>query len=366
MYYSGENRYFRFTEGCCEAASAHEVTVSAAASLGNRLAAGFSRFSVGCDGFSHIHHLYALCSGISAAGRDVYVYENTNLPSFRFGFPLLSSDCGLFISGSSTLRISVFGGDRLPVSADVIAELMEAKDVPACGKCGKIISAGSFRELYIANIRERIGEGTVLNAAISCGTRSVRTLWEELFTENDSTLSFQVSADGQCVNAFSQSSGFIPSDKLVLAYAAVKNDTDGIPVPEDFHFQADEAGLRIKRTARSGLSELPAEKIRHLVDPLYMCAVLTSDRQRFEEAVSSLPQLGASRREIPMKFRDTQPFRQTVILPDGVIRLTRSGLNRLSLIAQARSAETASELCSEWCGRLGRLSDEGFDKDITI
>ena len=366
MYYSGENRYFRFTEGCCEAISPHGIPVSAAVTLGSRLSSKFRRFSVGCDGFSHIHHLYALCSGISAAGRDVYIYENTDLPSFRFGFPLLSSDCGLFISESGTLRISVFGEDRMPVSADVIAELMKSGNIPAGEKCGKIISSGSFRTLYIVNIRERIGQGTILNAGISCGTRSVRTLWEELFTENDGTLSFQVSSDGQCVNAFSQRSGFIPSDKLILAYAAVKADNEGLPVPIDMHFQADEAGLNIRRTEQSELKGLPSGSIRHLVDPLYMCAVLASDRQRFEETLSSLPQLSASRREIPMKFRGIKPFRQTVHCPGGVIKMTRSGLNRLSLIAQARSVEAASELCSEWCAKLNRIADEGIDKDITI
>ena len=366
MDYSGENRYFRFTDGCCEAISPQGVTVSAAVSLGSRLAAGFRRFSVACDGFTHIHHLYALCSGISAAGRDVYVYENSDLPSFRFGFPLLSSDCGLFISESGTLRISVFGADRLRVSADIIAELMKADEAPPALKNGKIIPAGSFRELYIANIREKLGKCHELNAGVSCGSRSVRTLWEEIFTQNDGRLVFQVSADGQSVNAYSQENGFIPSDKLILAYAAIMSDENGLPVPEGFHFQADEAGMRIKRSGRGELSGMPSEKIRHLYDPLYMCAVLASDRGRFENVVRTLPQLGSSRREIPMRFRNKQSFRQTVVLPDGVIRLIRSGPERISLIAQARSAETASELCSEWCGRLAKIADVGFDKDITI
>ncbi|MBR4628118.1 MAG: hypothetical protein IKO47_10555 [Ruminococcus sp.] len=354
MDYYGENSYFRFSAGCLESTCPERPSVSAAADAAACLASHFRRFSVGCDGFSHVHHLYALCSGISAAGRDVYVYENTDLPSFRFGFPLLSSDCGLFISENSTLRISVFGADRLPVSAELLAELMQNRNNDACAeKCGRITPAASFRSLYTANIREKLAlpdEG--LDAAVSCGTRSVRTLWEYIFTNENSNLVFQVSTDGQTVNAFSQKHGFIPAEKLLLAYAAMFPDAEGTPVPVYIHFAADVPGISISRLSPDELSALPQERIRHITDPLYLCAALASDRGRFSEILSQLPEMSSVRRDITVTFRDMKPFRRTVPCSGGVVRLTRSGRNRLSLIAQARSAETASELCTEWTSKL--------------
>ena len=359
MDYSGENRFFRFSEGCCEASSG-TVSVSAAADLGRRLAAHFRRFSAACDGFSHIHHLYALCSGISEAGRDVYIYENSDLPSFRFGFPLLSSDCGLFISGSSSLSVSVFGEDRMPVPADVIVELMNGSSLPPAERCGKIITAGSFRELYIANIREKTGIGErAVPASVSCGARSVRSLWNELFTGEDDELVFQVSADGQTVNAFSHEAGFISTDKLRLAFAASGYAGDCACIPENLHFQAEQCGVRLKRIAPGGFSELPADRIRYLTDPLYMCVRLAADRTSFIRTVKKLPELADSRREIIVDLMDMRPYRRRIDCCDGIVRITRSGRNRLSLIAQACSAETAAELCAEWSGKIQRMSASG-------
>ena len=180
MGYSGENNCFRFSDGYCESLSGRVISASDAANFGGIIASNFRRFSVGCDSFSHVHHLHALCSGIAEAGKEVYIWENTDLPSFRFGYPVLSSDCGIFLSGSGCLKISIFNAEKMPLSGEIIAGIMNSHTPRSSCKCGKIIPVSSFRDIYICNLKERLPEHK-LNAAVSCGTRSIRTLWEEYY-----------------------------------------------------------------------------------------------------------------------------------------------------------------------------------------
>lgn len=80
MSYLGENKYFSFRDGCCEVLPKVNISSTEAAELGRTIAGFFTRFSVGCSGFKRLLILYALCSGISECGKDVYVCENTDMP----------------------------------------------------------------------------------------------------------------------------------------------------------------------------------------------------------------------------------------------------------------------------------------------
>ncbi len=364
MSYSGENKYFSFRDGYCESLPNVTVSSSDAAEFGRTISRFFRRFSVGCDGFSNMHILYAVCCGLSECGRDVYVCENTDLPSFKFGMPLLSADCGIFISGENCLKISIFNESGFPVSSKLLTEIIKAEPADTVEKCGKITSSTSFRSIYIDNIADSFsGAGSSIPAGISCGKRSVRSLWLEFFTGEDDSLVFQISDDGQRVNAYSSETGFISYEKLILAYALkLSQQGQAVYLPENFHYAADfmtsENPLKIKRFSSEGKIPEEAVKQRFLLDPLYMCTHLADNRQNFFKSVKSLPQLAAAKREITIDSVENIPCGKTILENDGRIIISRSGKNRITLLAQAYSSETAAELCSQWSEKLRHIDSD--------
>ena len=360
MSYLGEKGIFSFREGKCEEISRSAAGSTEMAAFGRTIAPFFSRFSVGSCGFQRLHLLYALCSGISECGKDVFICENTDLPSFRFGSPLISADCGIFIGSGTGLELSFFdrSGAVLPVS--VLEKIMNSEPAPAAGKSGKITSATSFRNIYVNNISDSLnGVGFPISAGISCGNRSVRSLWLEFFTGEDDELVFQISDDGQRVNAYSRELGFVSYERLILAYALKLADSgEKIWLPESFHYGAELAcdnGI-IRFSDDSGIPE-NAENSRFLRDSLYMCCHLANDRIRFISAVRRIPSISSVKREIAADNAEKAPLRRMIDDDKGRVIITRSGKNRLTLLAQAMSSETAAELCNIWTDKLKNNSD---------
>lgn len=358
MCYIGENNYFSFRDGYCESLPGVSVGTAEATKLGRVISDLFGRFSVGCDGFAHNHILYAISSGIAESGKDVYVCENSDLPSFKFGYPLLSAECGIYVSGETALKIYFYDKNGFPLNSSVLEKIMNGPPALAAEKVGKIIAATSFRSIYTGNIADSFeNEKLPISAGVSCGSRSVRSLWQEFFTGEDDSLVFQISDNGQRVNAYSSAEGFISYDKLILAYSTgLSRQGQAIWLPDDFHYAADLTDKRICRFSPEKSIPEAAVTQRFLIDPLFMCAHLASEREKFLETLKELPDISCVKREITITINDDIPFNKTIAENGGRIIIRKSGRSRLSLIAQACSAETASEICSDWTEKLRRLS----------
>lgn len=359
MSYIGENNHFSFRDGYCESLPGISVGTSEAAKLGRVIADLFGRFSVGCDSFAHNHILYAISSGIAESGKDVYVCENTDLPSFRFAYPMLSAECGIYVTGESALKIYFYDKNGFPVNTATLEKIMIGPPALAAEKSGRITAATSFRSIYTGNIADSFGNMKLpISAGVSCGSRSVRSLWQEFFTGEDDSLVFQISDNGQRVNAYSVSEGFISHEKLILAYAAElsRQGQAAVWLPDDFHFAADMANKRICRFSMEKSIPEAAVSQRFLIDPLFMCAHLASDREKFISTVRELPAIFSVKREITVTVNEDIPFNKTIAENGGRIIIRKSGRSRLSLVAQACSAETAAEICSGWTEKLRRLS----------
>jgi len=363
MSYSGENKYFSFRDGICESLPDVTVSSSAAAEFGRILSGFFKRFSIGCDSFGHNHILYAICCGISECGRDIYVCENTDLPSFRFGFPLLSADCGIYVGGNGkNIKISLFNKNRFPLNDSQLKNIMNGLPAEISEKSGKITAATSFRSIYIDNIADSVGGiKASIPAGISCGNRSVRSLWHEFFTGEDDELVFQISDDGQRANAYSTEAGFISYEKLLLTYAVILSEKEKeVYIPEDFHYAADfindenQLGF-IRFSPEESIPEKAADQ-RFLYDTLYTCVSLASDRKKFMQTLKKLPQFASSKREITLNNAEKIPVKKAYSENGGKILISRSGKNRITLTAQAYNSETAAELCHSWSEKLRRMN----------
>ncbi len=346
MSYIGENKYFSFRDNYCEARL--PVSSTEASEFGRTIAPFFTRFSVGTSGFEHLSVLYALCCGISECGKDVYVCENTDIPSFRFSFPLLSADCGMFISGDYEIKILFFDKSGFALPEIKLKEIMNSSPCEPSERSGKINSLTSFRDIYINNIADSMGNPhQKICAGVSCGNKAIRSVWLEFFTGDSNELVFQISEDGQRVNAYSTIAGFISYEKIILAYCLDIAENGGtIWLPENFHYMADcITPDKIKRfSAETGIPE-NAENTRFLRDSLYMCAHIAGN---LVEIAQKLPHIASAKREITLDNTDKIPVNQTITDKKGRVIITKSGRNRISLLAQTLSAETASELCAIW------------------
>lgn len=351
MSYIGENKYFSFRDGFCE--SKIPVSSTETAELGRTVAPFFTRFSVGTSGFEHLPILYALCCGISECGKDVYVCENTDMPSFRFSFPLLSADCGIFISGDSEIKLTFFDKSGFAIPESKLKEIMNSSPHTPYGRSGRISSLTSFRNIYTNNISDSLNGKPKFRAGVSCGNKTVRSVWLEFFTGDSDELVFQISDDGQRVNAYSSSLGFISYEKLLLAYCLEMTEKGcDMWIPDSFHYMADCINPeKIRRfNAETGIPE-NAENTRFLRDSLYMC---THIAENLAETVQKLPHIASAKREITLASTEKIPSKQTVADKKGRVIITKTGRNRISLLAQTLSAETASELCSVWTEKFRR------------
>ncbi|MCM1132624.1 MAG: hypothetical protein NC340_04040 [Ruminococcus flavefaciens] len=351
MSYIGENKYFSFRDGFCE--STVPVSSREATELGRTIAPFFTRFSAGASAFERLPLLYALCCGISECGKDVYVCENTDMPSFRFSSPLLSSDCGIFISGNHEIRLSFFDKSGFAMPEAILGQIMRAEPSEPSEHSGKIRSVTSFRSIYINNIADSLGKNREkIPAGISCGNRNVRSLWLEFFTGESDELVFQISDDGQRVNAYSSAVGFVSYEKLMLAYCLDVTENGGVVwIPDNLHYMADGISPKIKRFGtETGLPE-NAVNTRFLRDSLYMCVHIA---EKLDGIVQKLPEIASAKREIALDSAEKFTAGQTVSDGKGRVIITRSGRNRISLLAQTLSAETASELCAVWTEKFRR------------
>ena len=358
MAYIGENQHFSFRSEGCEALPSASVSSAEVSALGRTLTRFYSRFFVGCEGFGRLSTLYALCSGISECGGEVYLCESTDMPSFRFGCPLLSVGCGIYINGGSTLKFTMFDGRGFLLSHSELYSIMSAEAPFPAEKSGKISSVTSFGNIYLNNLRDSFGAVSgPIAAGISCGNRSVRALWEHFFTGKDDELVLQVSDNGQRVNAYSSKYGFIPCDRLILAYCTMAaSQGEAVILPDDFHYAAESTGAfpegSIRRYRAGSRVHETSGHSRFLRDKLYMCIAMLRDRERFFRVIASLPEISGARREIA--FDNASHFNKPRSLETshGRVIITRSGRKMLSVLAQAMSAETSAELCAEWCEKL--------------
>ena len=171
MAYIGENSNFSFRDGTCEALSEASVNSISMAELGRVLTKFYKRFCVGCGGYERLHLLYALCSGISECGGEVYLCEDTDMPSFRFAAPLLSADCCVYLSTGGR-KLSFFDGRGFALpDHELEAVLLSHSPFPA-EKAGKINMVTSFGNIYVNNLRDAFRNVTEkIPAGISCGKK---------------------------------------------------------------------------------------------------------------------------------------------------------------------------------------------------
>lgn len=79
-------------------------------------------------------------------------------------------------------------------------------------------------------------------------------------------------------------------------------------------------------------------------------------QKKFIDTVKKLPQFASVRREVTLDNAEKIPVKKAYSENGGKILISRSGKNRITLVAQAYNSETASELCHSWSEKLRRIN----------
>lgn len=88
-----------------------------------------------------------------------------------------------------------------------------------------------------------------------------------------------------------------------------------------------------------------------------MVLELTKDMNRFDSVLKELPALASAKRELTVDRVNRFSPQKSMMTPNGRVIITQSGRNRLSLVAQAMSSETAAELCAVWTEKIRKDSE---------
>lgn len=362
MSYIGDFDNFSFRDNFCEFTGSDNAS-SAFALMGRKTAGIFHSIAVACSDTDSEYLLFAFSAGASEGGADIFICNNTPLPALKYASSVTGFECSAFITGGKNPKISFFYGNGFPVPDLKMNAVMNCTPHAESHSLGKISSATGFSDIYTAFLLRscKLAEPLPLKAGISCGNRHIRSLWLQFFNDCDDTLIFQISDDGQKVNAYCTELGFVSYDRLVLAYAVMlwkKGQT--VWLPECFHFSAEETarknGYLLKKY--NPLEEIPVEASsqRFLADALYLCLSLAPTKDSFISALKDIPAFTSARRELPASLGENAPYNKSIVEKGGRIIISQSGNNRISLIAQAYDTETASELCAQWTEKVRKLS----------
>lgn len=351
MSYIGENSGFSFIDNFCEPLS---DDITSAFILGRTTAYLYKKIAVCCDESESRKMFYAVCTGISDGGSDVFMCEESILPAFRHIISIISADCGIYVSKKGK-KISFFDKSGFPLCRENMIHLMSTEKQKIPEKCGEISEFSSVLRLYSDSISDELKNVKIpLNAKVNCGNKKIRSLWEKFFDSDDDEFIFQVSDDGSRVNAYGMECGFISYERLILSYAAIQGED--IYIPDTFHYAADNIagnfGFMMKRyVSENGISGVNQ---RFLRDSLFLCTQLLSDMRKFYGVIRRIPAFSSAVRETGVDVPENFPVKRIINEKNGRVILYRSGRNRIGITAQAYESETAAELCAVWEEKLKR------------
>lgn len=345
MSYYGEKGKFSFRDNFCEETDTLEI--GELAELGKFLGNLFGRVAVGTD--LRIPELYVIAGGIAKSGSDVFIVNDV-MQVFRYGIKLAECECGIYLCGKEKLRLIFFDGFGINMPENTMRKIYSHKSAENFRKSGKITYLNHISEFYINSVKDTITENFSGNAVVSCGNRKISDIWRNFFSSETGDIIFQVSEDGSRVNCYSTDFGFIPYERLILAYSLVLwENGEKVILPEDFHYAGEEFAKNIhaRYAYRNVSNHSEVYKQKFTFDSLFLCTGLMNSGQSICDIVRKTPVFYTAKREINADFSMREPER-TILTADGKIKLSKSGKNRITLTVQSMNMEVSAELCGKW------------------
>ncbi len=366
-----------------------DLSPAAAVRLGNALAGAEKRIAVGYAPDAQAAHVLAMavCAGACAAGAACMILPDCALPELSYASRLAA--CGLLVHADTglTAGIRLYAAGGLPLirrqEQQITARLhgYAAPPLPP-DKWGRMTGIGGMEALYAHQLRESLPPQMPVCVELSTGNPRLRRLGETLlYGGSGEALVLQLSADGRQLSAYTEATGFVTSERLLLAACSeLAAEQQHIALPEPFTGAADRvAAGKNRRVLRyrdaSDESDTEARQLAAAqgitVDGLRLAAVLLRALHRnggtLAALLALLPAVYTAKRVIPAGDGASALLRTLCGKPDTSgfhredargrlhLRLSRSG-HSIQAYAEARSMEAAAELCAEAEAALRRGS----------
>ena len=369
------------------------LTPSVAVTVGAALARISDRLCIGCNATPSGKALaLAVASGAMAAGADVFFTGECTLPETDFAAASGNIPAECYVEGGATAKLRIFSSGGLPISrADErnIEEGLHCGDYPRASfaRFGKFTDISPVTELYALTLQKKLGGTDDISVEISSSDRAVSALGRRIFSSHSGNerLIFNISSDGRRASAYSDKSGYVFYEKLLLLacreeFRHGKNVALPYSAPSAADLLATKYGTRVLRYC-SCPSDNGDDEARTLarewtapLDAFSLAATvvrgLAERKQTLAEAVAELPDFNSVTRFVPMKNISRTRLRsvcEECVGTDEGILIGREGARVLlhpiksgrgaMLFVESFKNESASEICDFYENELKKCED---------
>lgn len=380
---SSERLYFS-DEGILS--SGEKMNTDDAAFIGRRTAHLSDRIVIGirsspCEYSSAFAMALAFSAAALEEGSDVFFAGEVSLPELIFAAKETDEDfVAVFINAMFYPSFRFFDGRGEKISREK-EDLILCDNANRCGKncSGNFYDISSIRNLYFSRLKKLIQNGLdklenfPYSVIINSPSSRIRKICSDLFpkTDGSETIAFHINEDGVKVTAFTESTGYIQYEKLVmtvLKYKLKYSSGEKIAVPTKYSDYAKkiagEFGVNIEYS-EEGKLDFYNDTIVLIVELL---KIIQNTGLKMDKLTEDLPEYAELDRYIPINSEDcterikllynkynndknyslNNDIGRGITITDelGKISVTpiRSGKG-IILHAQSRAMETAAELC---------------------
>lgn len=362
---------------------------SAAASVGNRIL-------VGCSGTKAAKALaLAFCSGVMAAGKEVWFLDEVTEPELCYCIRISGGGAGCFIEAGISAKLRFFSSDGLPLTRReerLVENGINRGEFRRSGfmRFGNILECFEIRELYRSRLQKLLprklsGIRAVVKSPCSRITDTCEEMLKAINDNSGDPIIFHISGSGTKISAFTEETGYVFYEKLVLICCKERfaKGLDAV-LPSDFptaaEHLAEKYGRKILRySICSDNSDKEARKaaaensfVRDgAALMLELLGIISATGKTLKELCAELPEFASVNRFISLKGRgrqisllrelcsEQQASSDGIVINDKrgrvMIRPVKTGQG-VMMHVESCSIEAASELCDFYQDALNILS----------
>ena len=322
----------------------------------------------------------AFSAGVNAAGGEAVIAGEVSEPMLRFAVRLTGSDCGVYIGGEDGAELHFCASDGLPLDEEsrrITENAAVRREYCHAGyrHYGTVTECGSVGMLY-ENMLDRLVRADIsgIFADVSSPDEIVYKVCRSVFSRHGACrrdaprISFHISGDGRRVSAYSEETGYVFHDKvMMLCIMRLKElGIDNIAVSSALPSAADSICPLVRYEQYPDYSAMSPQQVKSDLEARKLAselpftedgaaaAVILTDHLAangitLAQAAAALPKYALAERFVPMKGSSEILKR---IIPSAaadkrgkvVIRPLRTG-GGVMLHVESYAMEAAAELC---------------------
>ena len=369
------------------------ITPRTAALIGSALSGITDRV---CIGHNHTPSgraiALAVASGASSSGTDVYFAGECTVPQTDFVAVTGNIPYQCYIEGGALIKIRFYSAGGLPVPRRcerIIEDMVRHHDFPRASfsHFGNIFDVSGTCGLYITSAANRLSGVSGVSAEATSSDKNIVSVAQKVFSclSGGERIVFNISSDGRRVSAYSEKSGYVFYDKLLLLACREEfRRGRNVALPYSAPVTADLLAEKYRaKTLR--YSSCPtdnsddearklATKFNAPLDAISLAVTVLSGlserKQTLAEAVAELPDFSSASRFVPMKSVSAKLLRTVcaecvgndegvLVGRDGarvILHPIKSGRGAM-LLVESFSTESASEICDFYERELKKRED---------